>query len=326
MYRKNQMTCIIVSVITYYYKDVRSTDLLKLDKHRAGSWVCAEQPTPEEIDHLVEKFNLDAGHLSDALDSEEMPRLEREGDTIYVFLRYAYVQDDLDLSTAPLLIILSPKAVITIAMHSTPRLQQFTSGKINFSTTQKTKLFLQLLGQIVDQYNVYINNIGKRIKGIRTRLRTHDIVNQDFIDFVTIEDELNEFLSGLQPMSSMLHRLLIAKHIPLYEQDEDIVEDLTLATEQSIEACRSHVKSIASIRDAHSTIAGNNLNRSIQVLTAATVIIALPNVFYGMFGMNIPLPFQDGFESDVLPYLSVLAFTIVLMFVTYLIGKRKRFF
>lgn len=313
-------------MIRYYYKDVRSTDLLTLDKHRAGSWVCVEQPTSEEIDYLVEKFSLDAGHLSDALDSEEMPRLEREGDTTYVFLRYAYVQDDLDLSTAPLLIVLSPKAVITVAMFSMPRLQQFTSGKVQFSTTQKTKLFLQMLSQIVDQYDVYINNIGKRIKSIRTRLRTHEVVNQDFIDFVTIEDELNEFLSGLQPMSAMLHRLLVAKHIPLFEQDEDIVEDLTLATEQSIEACRSHIKSIASIRDAHATIASNNLNRSMQVLTAATVIIALPNVFYGMFGMNIPLPFHQDFASNPWPYIYVVAFTFVLMSVIYIIGKRKRFF
>lgn len=313
-------------MINYYYKDVRSSELLTLDKHRAGSWVCVERPSAEEIDFLVDKFNLDAGHLSDALDSEEMPRLEREGDTVYVFMRYAYVQDDLDLSTAPLLIVLSPKAVITVALNSMPRLQQFTGGRVDFSTTQKTKLFLQMLGQIVDQYDVYINNIGKRIKGIRTRLRTHEVVNQDFIDFVTIEDELNEFLSGLQPMSAMLHRLLVAKHVTLYEQDEDIIEDLTLATEQSIEACRSHIKSIASIRDSHATIASNNLNRSMQVLTAATVIIALPNVFYGMFGMNIPLPFQSEFHQNPLPYLSTVAFTLILMVAIYIVGRRKRFF
>lgn len=313
-------------MIRYYYKDVRSTELLVLDKHRAGSWICVEQPTAEEIDFLADKFALDPGHLSDALDSEEMPRLEREGDTVYVFLRYAYVQDDLDLSTAPLLIILSPKAVITVALHTMPRLQHFTNGRVEFSTTQKTKLFLQMLGQIVDQYDVYINNIGKRIKSIRTRLRTHEVVNQDFIDFVTIEDELNEFLSGLQPMSAMLHRLLVAKHVALYEQDEDIVEDLTLATEQSIEACRSHIKSIASIRDAHATIASNNLNRSMQVLTAATVIIALPNVFYGMFGMNIPLPFQAEFSQNPAPYISTVLFTLVLMAVIYVVGKKKRFF
>lgn len=309
-------------MITYYYKDVRTDELSVLPKHRAGAWVCVEHPTSEEIDHLAEKFHLDPGHLSDALDSEEMPRLEREGDTTYVFLRYAYVQDDLDLSTAPLLIILSPKGIITVTMHSMPRLQQFTSGKVQFSTTQKTKLFLQILGQIVDQYDVYINNIGKRIKGIRTRLRNHDVVNQDFIDFVTIEDELNEFLPGLQPMSAILHRLLVTKHISFYEQDEDIIEDLTLSTEQSIEACRSHIKSISSIRDAHATIASNNLNRSMKILTGATVIIALPNVFYGMYGMNVPLPFQD----QPWAYFFMLGMTIILMITIYIIGKAKKIF
>lgn len=309
-------------MISYFYKDIRSSDLQTLEKHRAGAWVCVEHPSSEELDFLVDKFNLDAGHLSDALDKEEMPRIEREGETLYVFLRYAYAEDDLELSTSPLLIILSPKAIITVSMHSTPRLQQFTGGKINFSTTQKNKLFLLLLGQIVDQYDVYINNISKRIKGIRTRLRTHDVVNQDFIDFVTIEDELNDFLSGLQPMSAMLHRLLVGKHIALYEQDEDIVEDLTLATEQSIEACRSYIKSIGSIRDSHATIASNNLNRSMKILTAATVLITLPNVMYGMYGMNIPLPFQD----EPWAYGAIFTFTVLVSLIVFLLGRKSRIF
>lgn len=309
-------------MITYYYKDVRTEELAVVPKHRAGSWVCVEHPTSEEMDFLVEKYDLDPGHVSDALDSEEMPRLEREGDTTYIFIRYAYAEDDLDLSTAPLLIIISPKVLITITVHTTPRLQQFTSGKVSFSTTQKTKLLLQVLAQTVDQYNVYINNIGKRIKSIRTRLRTHEVVNQDFIDFVTIEDELNEFLSGLQPMSAILHRLLVGKHIPLYEQDEDIVEDLVLSSEQSIEACKSHIRSIAHIRDAHATIASNNLNRSMKILTAATVIIALPNVFYGMYGMNVDLPFQH----EPWAYFMVVGTTIVLVIAIYLLGKSKKIF
>ncbi len=309
-------------MISYFYKDIRSKDLLTLEKHRAGAWVSVEHPSSEELDFLVDKFHLDAGHLSDALDKEEMPRIEREGETLYVFLRYAYAEDDLELSTSPLLIILSPKAIITISMHSTPRLQQFTGGKIEFSTTQKNKLFLLLLGQIVDQYNVYINNIGKRIKGIRTRLRTHEVVNQDFIDFVTIEDELNDFLSGLQPMSAMLHRLLVGKHIALYEQDEDIVEDLTLAAEQSIEACRSYIKSIGSIRDSHATIASNNLNRSMKILTAATVMITLPNVLFGMYGMNVPLPYQD----EMWVYFLIIIVSILIPVLIYVLGKKIKIF
>jgi Mg2+ and Co2+ transporter CorA len=63
-----------------------------------------------------------------------------------------------------------------------------------------------------------------------------------------------------------------------------------------------------------------------QILTAATVIIALPNVFYGMFGMNLPLPFHKDFALNPLPYISILVFTIILMVIIYLIGKHRRFF
>lgn len=291
-------------------------------QYRPGSWVCVERPTNEEIDDLVEKFSLDAGHMSDAMDADEMPRIEREGDTTYIFVRYAYVDDDLELTTAPLLFVLHPKVLITVALHSLPRLQQFTGGRLEFSTTQKTKLMLQVMSQIVDQYEVYINNISKRIKGIRTRLKTHEVVNQDFIDFVTIEDELNEFLSGLQPTTAILRRLMVSKHVDLYEQDHDIIEDLLLNNEQSIEACRSHVRSIINIREAHATITNNNLNRGVRTLTAATVIIALPNVFYGMYGMNVSLPFAD----EPWAYGMIILFTIIVILTVIIVARKKRLF
>jgi magnesium transporter len=138
----------------------------------------------------------------------------------------------------------------------------------------------------------------------------------------TAKKGLQEQLIG----KDLLHRLLVAKYIPLYAQDEDIVEDLSLATEQSIEACRSHIKSIASIRDSHATIASNNLNRSMQILTAATVLIALPNVFYGMYGMNIPLPFQTDFIANPIPFISVVGLTIILLVILFVIGRNKKFF
>ncbi len=309
-------------MITYYYKSVGTDELEVLDKSRAGCWVCVEKPTSEEIDELVAKFDLDPGHMSDALDEDEMPRLESEEDNLYVFLRYAYVTDDLELTTAPLLFVVTPKALISVAFYSLPRLQNFTSGKLEFSTTQRTKLLLQIFHQVVDQYEVYINNIGKRIKGIRTRLRTHEIVNQDFIDFVTIEDELNEFLSGLQPTSAILNRLMMGKRLPLYRQDEDLIEDLLLSNEQSMNACSSHIKSITSIREAHTTIASNNLNRIMKILTAATVILALPNLFFAMYGMNVALPFQHAWWA----YFGVIGTTILVVLIVFIIARKKQFF
>jgi magnesium transporter len=309
-------------MITYYYKNIRSKSLSVLDEYKQGSWVCVENPTEDEVEGLVKRFNLDAGHMEDALDADEMPRLEREGELTYIFVRYAYTNDDLELTTSPLLFVVGPDLLITVALNSLPRLQRFTSGKIEFSTTQRTKLVLQILDQIVDQYEVFINNISRQIKLIRTRLRSHDVANQDFIDFVLIEDELNEFLSAMLPTTAILRRLMLGRHIPLFEEDQELVEDLLLNNEQSIEGCRSNVKSIINIREAYSTIASNNLNRSMKILTAATVIIALPNVLYGMFGMNVPLPFQH--ESWM--YGIIVLLTLILTVVIFAVGRAKRVF
>lgn len=309
-------------MITYYYKNIRSKNLSTLDEYKQGAWVCVENPTEDELDGLVKRFNLDAGHMEDALDADEMPRLEREGDLTYIFVRYAYTNDELELTTSPLLFVVGSDLLITVALNGLPRLQRFVNGKIEFSTTQRTKLVLQILDQIVDQYEVFINNISKQIKLIRTRLRSHDVANQDFIDFVLIEDELNEFLSAMLPTTAILRRLMLGRHIPLFEEDQEIVEDLLLNNEQSIEGARSNVKSIVNIREAYSTIASNNLNRSMKILTAATVLIALPNVFYGMFGMNVPLPFMH----EAWMYWAILAATIILPIIIYVFGRIKRVF
>jgi magnesium transporter len=279
-------------MIKYFFKSLRSERIQELDNYKPGCWVYVEAPSQDEVDLLVKKFNLTEGHIQDALDEDEMPRLEKEGDQSYIFVRFAYKSFDGELVTAPLLFVFGNDIVITVSQVRLPLLETFMNGKVNFATTQRAKLILLILQQIVEQYDGFITKTSKQIKLIRSRLRGHEITNQDFIDFVMIEDELNEFLSSLMPTNATLRRLLLGRYMPLFAEDQDIVEDLLLNNEQSIEACNSNMQSIIHIREAYTSISSNNLNRTMKILTAATVIIALPNVFYSMYGMNIHLPWQ----------------------------------
>lgn len=309
-------------MISYYYKNIRSKKLATLNDYKAGSWICVESPSVDEIDQLVNRFQLDSGHMNDILDEDEMPRLEKEGDVTYIFVRYAYTDENMDITTAPLLFVISPELFITIASQKLPRLNRFTSGKIDFSTTQRTKLLLLIMAQIVDQYESFINSISRQIKLIRTRLKAEEVGNEDFIDFVLIEDELNEFLSAMLPTTAILRRLMLGRHIPLFADDEELVEDLLLNNEQSIEGCRSNVKSIVNIREAYATITSNNLNRTMKILTAATMLIALPNVFFGMYGMNIELPLQNHWWS----YPFIISMTLLATIAVIIIARRHRIF
>jgi magnesium transporter len=309
-------------MIKYYFKSLRSERVQDLDTYKPGSWVYVEAPSHDDLEILVKKFGLTKGHLEDALDEDEMPRLEKEGEQSYIFVRFAYQAKDGELVTAPLLFIFSNDIVITVSQVRLPSLDAFLSGKVSFATTQRAKLILLILQQIVDQYDGFITRTSKQIKLIRSRLRGHEITNQDFIDFVMIEDELNEFLSSLMPTNATLRRLLLGRYMPLFAEDQDIVEDLLLNNEQSIEACNSNMQSIIHIREAYTSISSNNLNRTMKILTAATVLIAMPNVVFSMYGMNVTLPGQH--LAWIYP--ALVSLTFVLLILAYIIARRKRIF
>lgn len=309
-------------MIRYYYKNLRAKKPTELEAYKPGCWVHVQSPDAGEVDFLTNRFKLDPGHIEDALDPDEMPRLEKEGEQTYIFIRYAYTNARGELSTAPLLFVVGPELLITISNGEVPHLNKFLDSQVSFTTTQRTRLVLLVLDQIAQRYEILINGLGRQVNAIRGRLKGHTINNQDFVDFVVIEDELNEFLSAMEPTTVTLRRLLMGRHIQLFEQDQELVEDLLLDNEQSIEACHSHVKSITSIREAYSTIASNNLNHTMKVLTGVTILITVPNVVYGMFGMNVGLPFHD----EPWAFAAVLAISIILCGIVYIIGRRKHIF
>jgi magnesium transporter len=279
-------------MIKYFYKNEPGTVIKQLTKPQPGTWAHAEAPTKNEIAELAKHFKLELGYLEDALDEDEMPRLEREGDQSYIFVRFAYKTRDGEMDTAPLLIVFDTESVLTISLIHLSAVDSLLKRRTDFATTQRAKLILLILTQISEQYDTSISHTSRKIKGIRSRLRNQGITNQDFIDFATIEDELSEFLSSLQPTNATLRRLLAGRQLPLLEEDEDLVEDLLLGNEQSIEAIRSNLRSISNIREAYAAINANNLNRTLTILTVATIVISLPSFAMGIYSMNVPLPYQ----------------------------------
>lgn len=306
-------------MIKYFYKSLRDEFVKEIDQPKPGTWVHAEAPSEDDLELLLSRFDLDEGFVQDALDEDEVPRLEREGDQTYIFIRYAYKTKDGDLDTAPLLIVVDPKLVITISPLALPVAEKLLTTKTP-ATTQRTKLILLMLSHISDQYDVFISQTSRKIKAIRSRLRNNGVTNQDLIDFATIEDELNEFHSSLQPTNAALRRLLASRQLKLFEEDQDIVEDLLLNNEQSIEAIRSNLKSIANIREAYSAISANNLNKTLTILTVATILISIPSLAMGIYSLNIPLPAQHSHDT----FWIIMGINVTLMSAVLYIARKKR--
>lgn len=282
----------LMVMIQYWYKSIRDKQFKQLDSFKKGAWVHAEAPNELEKAQLLEQFELDPGLLEDALDVDEVPRVESEGELRYIFTRFPAVDDSQQTVTAPVLFVIGPDIFLSITPAHLPGLDHVREASEAHST-QRVKLLLQIMDEIVHLYENRLTSISRHILATRNRLRVEAIRNSDFVRFVTIEDELNDFMGALLPTNTILKRLLKGKLLKLYEADKDLIEDLLLSNEQSIESCKSNIKTIVSIREAYSTIATNNLNQIIRVLTSITVVLTIPTIIGSIYGMNVGLPLQD---------------------------------
>ncbi len=283
-----------------------------MEKFRPGSWVYVENPSDEEIKSLRKKLRLKTGLLKDALDPNEVPRMEVDKKTSSIFTRVPYSEGG-KIFTLPVLLMVGENFVATITQKPLPFLDKFTGGRVKFFTTQKTKLFLQLFAEINSSYNHHLTNINRRVRAMTSDLEK--ITNKDIIQFVNLEGYLNDFISALTPTHAILNNLLSGKFLKLYEEDKDLTEDLFLANGQFIESCNAILKNIVNIREAHSTIITNNLNRVIKLLTALTIILTIPTVISSVYGMNVKLPFANSPLAFFLVMGTAFMISVVLLFI-----------
>ncbi len=302
---------------TIYYSNARNPAIQLLEEPKSGSWIHIVQPTDEELEQLATEFKLDLDLLHDAIDLYESPRVEVEDKNVYVFTRYCFPVGA-DIATEPLLLIHTPDHLITIARTESSVLLNLTSGATPIITTQRTKTFLQILVEVNLSYQRHIHRISRQILSIRSQLRKATINNQVFVDMIDIEEDLNEVVSALEAQGVVLRTLLNGRYLRLYEEDRDLIEDLSLGTGELIGLSKSRLLTISNTREAYSTIMANTLNKTFRLLTSIGIFLTVPMIIASLYGMNVALPFEN--DVHAFWYISIVG-TVLTVFIVWLFRK-----
>lgn len=280
-------------MISIFQRTIRDEKVNAIEEFRSGSWIYVESPTQEELSKVAKDFELEEDLLKDGCDPYEVPRMEVEKNAIYIYTRVP-VKTNNEITTAPLLIVLGVDFFLTISNDRHSFFRKMISQGNDFFTSQKTAMLIHVFSEILGIYNESLTNIRRQVRVVSDHIE--QIKNDDIVKFLNFEGIINDFLSALIPTGTILSDLLSGKApkdlIKLYEADQDSIEDLFLYTTQTIELCKTSLKSIVNIREAYSIIMTNNLNRAIKLLTALTIIVAIPTLITSMFGMNVKFPFS----------------------------------
>ncbi|MDR3313149.1 MAG: magnesium transporter CorA family protein [Oscillospiraceae bacterium] len=316
-----------------YYKTIenRITEIPALED---GCWVSLIAPTEAELCYIEETLAIDRSFTRAALDEEEASRVESEDGQTLIVIDYPVLEraenpgknkkksshEATTYYTMPMSMIVAQHHVITVSLNRNTVAEDFTSGLVKGVNTQfRTQFVLLILLRIAGRYLQYLKQIDKLSARVESELHKSSR-NEELFQLLGLEKSLVYFSTSLKATEKVLERLLRKKYIRLYDEDQDLLEDVLVEVKQAIEMCDIYASILSGTMDAFASIISNNLNIVMKVLTVITIVMAVPTIVFSFYGMNI-----DALPLDGTPLFALLI-SLVFSILAAVVLTKMRFY
>ncbi len=286
------------------YKILKSSntgvDEFDIEDMEKGCWIDIVAPSTEEIDEITEAAHISRDFLTAALDREEKARTEIDEEQLLVVIDIPFFRSNKDYDTMPLGIIVTKDVIVTVCLESNAVTSGFNARTYKmFSTYKKTRFLFQILYKSATLYLKYIRNIIRRTDDLEAHLR-QAMENSKLFSMLDLQKSLTYFTTSLRSNYMVTEKLLRLRTtaqtqqlIKMYEEDEDLLDDVIVEYKQAIEMVEMYSHIVQSMMEVFASIISNNLNLVMRFLASVTIILAIPTFISGLWGMNVPVPFAE---------------------------------
>lgn len=275
-----------------FYK-TSETGTVQVEKAETGCWINVIAPTKEEHEFLTDHIGVLPEFIQSSLDEEERSHIDHDEDMgqSLVIVDYPSLQNDNDTNeyfTCPLGVVILHGYVVTISLYESWSINELRYGHIKgIDTRLKTRFLLILLLCISQRYLMCLRQIDRLSSQTEKRLQK-SMDNEELLQLLGLEKSLVYFSTSLKSDEATLNRIHRGKQIKLYEEDEDLLEDVIIEMNQAIEMCSIYSGILSGMRDAFSSVISNNMNNVMKMLAIITLVLSVPNIIFGYYGMNVP--------------------------------------
>ena len=291
-----------------------------------GVWAELICPTQQECEEVAQILNVDIDDVKAALDQEESSRIELQDGYTLILVDIPTTEirhEKQSYTTIPLGIILTQDVIVTVCTEDTPVLKNFVMNRVKeFSTKKRLRFVYQILYRTATIYQANLRIIDKRRTEIEERIgeNTQDV---DLIDLHELESTLVYFATSLRANNVVLDRLTRYKRLEQYPEDKELLDDVIVENQQAIEMTTIYRDIINGTRELMSSVIDNRLNNVMKYLTSITIVMAIPTVISGLYGMNVDerwMPLADT------PYgfLLICVITLLICIITMLFLRKKK--
>lgn len=290
------------------------------------AWRHIAAPSEQDIEALSKEYNLPTYYFEGVSDLDEPSRLERLANGLFIIIDFPYVkrvENDLNLyDTFPISILINNGKMITITAAHHEFIEEFRNryGKDDQLEKKPGIIAMQLLQYIMKSYIRDLREIREDLTHIEDRFLKR-VYNEDFRKLFTLEKSIIHIKTALTGFNSMLNKMSERQYLQIETDSEMelLFDNVQIESQQASEMATIYREVLSSAMDVASSLVSNTLNQIMKRLTSVTIIISIPTLITGFFGMNVGLPFQD----LSIAVLIIVVISVILCYLTVLYLRRK---
>ncbi|MDR2946034.1 MAG: magnesium transporter CorA family protein [Candidatus Adiutrix sp.] len=257
-------------------------------------WINLADPDENELAALGRQYQLPAWFFTDPLDPKERPRIDQDGAAVLLVARLSQremLPDGPVFRTVPVGVILSGEVVITVCRSPDlvdAHLRRLFSRKRHWT---RVRLAFALLYASGTCFIETIERMEDLALEAETRLRRQP-ENEELLALLSIEKSLIDTTVALKSNHVLMDKFRPADALglPLTKEERDLLDDALTENQQAIFMAEIFGQILAGMSDAFGSIISNNLNKTMKFLAGVTIVLMLPTLIAGLYGMNVALP------------------------------------
>jgi magnesium transporter len=309
-----------------YFKNINQ-QTIEVDKPENGTWVNVLPPLKqEEFSELSAGLDIPIDFLKDSLDIDERSRFEEDDNVKLIVIKTptennSFNESDAYYITIPICIILTHNQILTVNSFENPAIKKFLSTFQNRQPDNRKLMALKIFEKIVQNFMEHLKEINYRRNSLEQKLYSSSR-NEYLLQLMRVQKSLVYFVTALRSNEMLLMKIERTNFLGLNEDEKEILNDLIVDNSQALEMANIYTNILSSTLDAFASIIANNQNEVVKRLSVITIVLTFPVLVASIYGMNVPIPYQ---ESKLAFYMPVGLSLVISLAIGWLFLRKKIF-
>lgn len=309
-----------------YFKNINQ-QTVEINVPETGAWVNVSPPLKqEEFSELSSGLDIPIDFLTDSLDIDERSRFEEDDNVKLLVIKTptennSFNESDAYYITIPICIILTHNQILTVNSFDNPAIKKFLHTFQNRHPDKKNMMVLKIFEKVVQNYMEHLKEINQRRNTFEQKLYAASR-NEHLLELMRIQKSLVYFVTAIRSNELLFMKLQRTNFLALNEEEKEFLDDLIVDNSQALEMANIYSNILSSTLDAFAGIIANNQNEVLKRLSVITIVLTLPVLVASIYGMNVPIPYQ---ESKLAFYMPVGLSLIISLFIGWFFLKKKIF-